>query len=343
MMRGKPASPICFGACVSYTRPPTRCQALAAPQDPRFAVRGAYLRDIRDRVLAYKARLTAAYALMKDVHYLLSATNAQVGYPEVDATDTQLFPAGSPQPYLDLAEAYLKKLINQATRKSTLKLGNAVYGWLSATPSTWDATKSHGEYGYLHLVKVEASIPTRAFAPGISTGPATRFPWVRNWTEGFLGSKRCFELTETDGSVGTRVIRYDEDHDPAQGGLLKLLSGVPLWQVSYGNPRSTATCSPADVVDKCFRVHYKRVPNGSDDAWTYQVAVTGSSSLNGGLNGAFILNPPINATDTGATAGAQDCLNSVEACLQRGVGAETCADYRYDGSKMDVKFKTCGS
>ena len=306
---------------------------LAVNQGEKFVKRAAYLRDIRDRLLVYKTKLTAAYALMMQTTHLLQAG---VGCPVSNPADPQC-PAGSAAPYINLAEAYLQRLMDQASGKSSLKLGNAVYGWLSKTPTSWDATKGRA-YGYLHLVKVEASMPTRECAAGISAN-ATKLPWVRTWTEGFLNSKRCYELNGTEGSVGTRVLRYDEDHDPAQGGALKLLNGMPLWQVSYGNPRSSATCNTADVISKCFETHYKRVPNASGSIWIYQeLGVSGD--LNGGLKGAFILNPPINATDLNS-GGAKACLDSIEPCFEKGVGAETCADYFYDGAKMDIHFKKC--
>ncbi len=284
-----PGRPVCAGAVCSpasssYLANIQESAYLSMNQVAKIAARKRYLQDMNTKAQAAKVIMQNALA------------------------------------YLNTAPGTLRQLVlavDAAVKAGGL--GNqVVYGWFSPRPDDWSGSRG---YGYLHLVKVEAAIPNRSTgAAGFNTC-TDRFPWIRTYTTGFLGSTRCYELTDTSGCVGLRVVRYDEDHDLNENGFLKFLSGLSLWRILYhnphGNPKTAATA--AQVWTNCVLPQTK--PTGTIPAGEH-------------LNEAFMLNPQKAPTRV-------TCVDNINSLLRLGVATETCARYYIENNKYKMAFRKC--
>ncbi|MFH0753759.1 MAG: hypothetical protein V2A70_04270 [Candidatus Omnitrophota bacterium] len=289
---------------------------LAIPQDIKMKKRYDYLITIKGIITPYQAIFDAS----------------------------KLYLTGMGDSIKTAVEAIVKKGVTAATKRT---LGNGIiYGWASPRPEKW---KSGGRSeGYLHVVKIEAVVPTRStglLSIGIDTCASQnsdKMPWVSTATHNW-GSKRCYKLKDHSGCVGVRVIRYDEDHDPKQGGIMAFLSGLPLWRIIYHNPHSGGFNSGCpednpncDIVANCFEQHYSL--REVDTYRKLSDAVDGFPTDDEALKQAFMIGLPIKS---GAPAELTACLSAAEKRLEKGVYAESCAKYEMTSNGMQVAFRKC--
>ncbi len=303
---------VAAGTCsADYIKKISNSATLAVNQSIKMKARAAYLRDLLQH--------------MKDFLPVLQKAHDDI--------------AGKGQQIIGLVNSI------DAVIAAAPHLGNQViYGWLSPRPGAWNTSNAATRKGYLHLVKVEAAIPKHGGA-GFNTCTNT-FPWIRTYTEGILSMTRCYEISDADGCVGTRVIRYDEDHDPAQGGVLKLLSGLPIWQILYRNPHNRNTdvgYNVSDIYRNCIENHYSRKSerDAAGNVTNSYVRLEDTSAAimtQDNLNEAFMINLPLESSMPGPLI---ECYNAAEALLSKGVVSETCARYFISGNKMQMTFRRC--
>ncbi len=333
-------------------------QTLAVAQAPKFTKRSDYLKAIKAQALAFQTTLDATNNYLSNI-------------PDPDNLGI----------YLGPAHTAITGVVNQIKNDSgissaEISLGNKIiYGWVSPRPEKW--RRGGRTDGYLHIVKVEATLPKRSaddYNIGINVC-TNRFAWVKTESKNW-GTKRCYYLRDHTGCVGVRVIRYDEDHDPSQGGVMSFLSGLPLWQILYHNPHTDGSrsediasivepgCTPGvdgypncDIVKNCFQQHYsKRWKNFANPAAGFKYALLQENSptdMAGGyprgdtkLTSAFMLNLPLvrpRGQDDSPPQELIKCLEAAEHRLQRGVYSETCAKYYADGSDISISFRPCST
>jgi len=203
------------------------------------------------------------------------------------------------------------------------KLPNLIiYGWRDQKPPK---NGSRNE-GYWHIVKAEANIPTT-------------LPWIRTWTQGFLGMTRCYGLTADVGTTAVTVTRWDEDHDQS----LYFANHIPLWKAVFHKP-GTPELSTASLDSACAGspstdgslVGWKAIGvNSSTVNALVSAGVDGSTAQN--LSGGFMLN-----AQPGGGSSASTCWNTVTQLLGRGARTKTCAQYfGHVGNHMQIKFVPC--
>ncbi|MEI8011526.1 MAG: hypothetical protein WCI27_03450 [Candidatus Omnitrophota bacterium] len=283
---GRPAVPATAADRAAYKTKINQSLTLAVNQTPKFRLRRLYLKDLQGRANA------ALTGFQSSLNYLNNVPSSG------KKAETTLF---------DLVTAV------QAASVVTTLGNQVVYGWFSPRPASWGSLPR--AYGYLHVVKVEAVIPRRGGVAGFDTC-TNKYPWIRTYTKGFLGSTRCYALTDSNGCVGVRVVRYDEDHDINTNGFLRFLSGVPLWRIMYHNPHADTSVAPtaAQVWDNCVAI-----------APTYDH-----------INEAFLFDP-----EHLPSADAAACAGVVNQLLPLGVSSETCARYYLVGDKYQMRFRNC--
>ena len=222
-----------------------------------------------------------------------------------------------------------------------------IYGWQDEP----DEGQPPGS-GRWHIVKVDARVPKRCegyCGVGGSSDPSN-FPWVRTYSKGFLKSKRCYEMTDTEGMVKARVTRFDE----SRGSSILFPNGVPLWEFRYGHPDRPAG-DPEDMSNL-----YNLV--GLDTTCRTSMVADPPGLPPGPTNvysGAFIMNERLEpSTDqvqcfsdcSGNLACEAVCLGNVECwdgvlnILTRGVTTDTCANYYWHDNTnagMGFKFVSC--
>ncbi|MBF0331980.1 MAG: hypothetical protein HQL17_08620 [Candidatus Omnitrophica bacterium] len=346
-------------ATMDYLDNINKSYTLAARQTAKFQKRSDYLKTVRSEVS------DASPSSFKSI---------------IDAASSYLSVIKDPDTNLNLGDAAtaITNLVNSIMADTIganeLSLGNKIiYGWVSPRPEKWG--NSARTYGYLHIVSVEAVLPKRStgvYDIGISTCPGlnnNKFQWVKT-TKHNWGTKRCYELQEKSGCVGLRVTRYDEDHDPAQGGIMRFLSGLPLWQIVYHNPHSggidyndaaiggTANNPHKDIVDNCFDAHYSRRAFVSGVGSLYKKLVEidpdNAATKAGGfpaatdpdLTKAFMLSLPYDTVAMANSSGEANqklslCKSAAERRLERGVFSETCAKYYTVGNQTRMGFRRC--
>ncbi len=192
----------------------------------------------------------------------------------------------------------------------------AVYGWRS--------DNSGGQRPGWHIVKVETHIPTRCNdACDVSqTGPA-EWPRIKTWTERW-GTKRCYELVNTDGVVKIRVSRYDEQG--SSGKLLRFPNGMPIWQFRFTDPRRPFYAGNLDTL--CGNLALDDPPA--------ELLPIGVKDI---YKGAFLMNKRSTINPNNAA-----CWDYVHRLLASGVMTETCAQYYYHSSPQEalgLKFVPC--
>jgi len=208
-------------------------------------------------------------------------------------------------------------LINARINFDDTDLGlpyHAIYGWK-------DNEKTSGaDDGKWHIVKVEAR--TLNFCDNScgfgQTSPDPEWPRIITYTKGW-GTKRCYELVNTKGSVKFRTTRYDQEGDPE---TLKFPNGVPIWKFRTAHPkRLQGSGFSPDAL------------GGGACAGASIQAFDDLSPTNGIYDGAFIMSK---LQDSNA-----GCWNLAQKLLTRGVMSETCAQYSWMGDRMDFKFVKC--
>jgi hypothetical protein len=251
--------------------------------------------------------------------------------------------------FLECPDGAACKLIEYRIVFDSLPSGlpyQAIYGWQS---------EGDPEPGKWHIVRVDARLPGRCDndctidqTPDADGDPG--WPWVETETSGFLSTKRCYELTGTDGLVKVRVTRFDES-----GAFATLLfpSAVEIWKPTFDRPDrpQTELSDPAGLAAACID---QMIPNSD-----------GSPAMSGtDYYGAFMLNErnpmdsecvntcmadpdPIDCLSVNClpqdNSGCWDLANHL---LSRGVTSEACAQYYFhDGSPygMDFKFVPCAN
>lgn len=308
---GATGKKICTAATGSYLANIQESSLVSVNQVAKFTARKLYLKDMNTKIQAVKVALQDAQAYLSSAPDTLKQLVADINTAQNDMVANAAAVAAA-------AAAAAAATPSMATITKATSLGSQViYGWFSLRPDDWSSAR---EYGYLHIIKVEAAMPNRSTgAAGFNTC-TDKFPWIKTYTKGFLGSTRCYELTDASGCVGLRVVRYDEDHDLNANGFLKFLGGVSLWRIIYHNPHGNPTTSQtaADVWTNCI------LP---------QTKPTGAIPFEGHLNEAFMFNPTSNPLDP--------CVQSVNSLLKLGVSSETCARYYVDGNKYKMAFRKC--
>lgn len=203
----------------------------------------------------------------------------------------------------------------------------AIYGWMSDPPP--GDTLGRGRW---HIVKVEARMPGKcdnacntAQDPDPTIGDPA-WPWIRTYTKNW-GTKRCYELTSTDGVVKFRTIRFDEN----RGSSVLFPNGVPLWEFKYFHPQRPvdyegAGDSYAQTLDNlgnlalCGSSMIDQLPLGAPDGTPDAIYA-----------GAFMLNKPEDNIV---------CWSAVHNLLTRGVVSERCAQYYWhEGTNHGMGFK----
>ncbi len=185
---------------------------------------------------------------------------------------------------------------------------------------------------YWHIVKIKTYTPGFNDCANLISGN-DKVPWTRTYQKGFLGTTRCYELTNANGLSKAVVTRWDEDRQP----LFLANRGFALWKFQFGNanPKVQNNASANDIVTQCV--------GGS--GWK-QIGITERTRkmmkrLNlllteeTALKEAFMLN--------GGEGDDKGCLDVVEQMLRKGVSSESCVRYDLDRSRnsMDFKFVKC--
>ncbi|MBI4309727.1 MAG: hypothetical protein HY591_05300 [Candidatus Omnitrophica bacterium] len=265
-------------------------------QRSKFQARAAYLRGMK-----FKA-----------------AAAAQAMQAFKTSLDTFLAPGGPAQK--------LSQALSEASQAVSQMPNFVVYGWQDPKPP-------NNKRAYWHIVRVEVQAPARCSTGKCCDGITqncniNKLPWVKTYTKGFLGMTRCYELKDYNGKVGTRITRWDENHD-----AITFANKLPLWQLFFHKPGPLAE-ETMDTACIGNNIGFSAATLG---ALGLVVPDIGTSEA---LKGAFMFNAV-------PTAGPQlQCWNAVNQMLNRGVRTQTCAQYFLntgtDGKKhLDLKFVSC--
>lgn len=225
-------------------------------------------------------------------------------------------------------------------------LPNAViYGWVDPAMNNGQTLPGTltGLGGYSHLVKVTAFSPGRdGNATYHISGLQPILPWVNSWTTFFY---QKYGLANRDGNVYVSIKRWDQDHD----NTTNFPNGHLLWKFMFHNPNLVAgRVQPTGIgpLSGCTSTY----PGSADLPFSVGFGIQ-SQTLQGMqlpghalsttdknlLAGAFMLND----VGTGAGTGQIDpnavldpnyenCVNTVETLLQSGTESHACARYSAD-------------
>ncbi|MCR4337126.1 MAG: hypothetical protein NUV91_04895 [Candidatus Omnitrophica bacterium] len=171
------------------------------------------------------------------------------------------------------------------------------------------APRSNGwSDGYWHAAKVEVRIPERCNQECNVDGTRDELPWpgVRSRMESW-DMERCYRLVYKEGLVKVRVIRYDENRDPAG---MKWPNRKPIWRIMNNHPMVGGESQPMNAWVACRR-------NG------FWLGAVDSKLRNQNLwERAFMLN------QIPSSEGPEGCWNTVHReMLKFGVETESCAQY----------------
>ena len=291
--------------------------ATATQQEPEIIRRTTELAFLRDGAVNARATFLNAY---KNFSAFLApcAAGLKLGEGCNDCT------AGGPA----------AKLICARKNLSGDALNFAIYAWQSKPVSGRGPTGTDPDKGYWHIVRSEAFAPQRCFnqcgtevLPSIGTsvgwGDVPPGPPTPGIKRPGLNRIRCYRLQNVEGTVISRVTRYDEDHDSPGASLA---NGQALWKFRYTNPGVPSTTGPGNIAIDC------RHPISYDDGLSVESKLA--------LDGAFMINNNPRK-DPVRVSGA--CFSTLTELLNRGVQSTTCARYYYDGDvkHMSLKFAPC--
>ena len=319
------------GCSAEYRTKIAQSAVLAKNQVEKFKKRSAYLKDLRQRATEVKTGLNDAVTYLSNVPdprdpSKPSGLNAQEMINKY--LDVILF-----ENVCDTSDP------NMPDKCKTVTLGNEViYGWYSPRP----ANVASGQRGYLHLIKVSAAVPSHGSKNG--QGDPKGLPTYTNILPQLSeGKHHVYSLTGYKGCAGARVVRYDEDHDEGRGGVVKFLSGLPLWKILYHNPFSSVDVAweKGQIQQACFDTHYKKVTTTTGGTPSIQyLSVPRFTGELAPLEDAFMIDLPIdNGMGTGTAVAT--CRNTAEKLLQAGVVSQTCVFYTYVNGQPKMQFKPC--
>lgn len=222
-----------------------------------------------------------------------------------------------------------------------------IYAWQDHKPPKHligeRATRPTEEQGYWHIVRVDARSPQRCavFGPPVGGGPPpmlypaacnaaqtlfgdTAWPKIRTYTKSW-GTRRCYAMDQTRGTVKARVARFDEDKD---AGVLKFPTGETIWQPKFSNP-STTLPGTLQNVNTAIELECNDLMN---DYWD----PVANPYFPPEARRAFIMNQEVEDSD---------CWFRLNQYLQRGVYTETCAQYylkeNSPATGFHMKFVPC--
>ncbi len=231
--------------------------------------------------------------------------------------------------------------------QANLPLPNhVIYGWRDPVRDDGNESKR-----YWHIVKADARIPRRC-DNACSTdqsfdGVMTEWPRVKTYTKS-MGTKRCYELDDDEGTVKFRATRYDQNH---KKNAVKFPNGVKIWQFRSSHPKRPdlddtnlgEICKPYMLRDPGGTVLDE--PNLYKDAFMLNLPPLGLGAVDfDALTPQDLLLNPSKAV----TARRAMCWLRVHELLSTGVTSETCAKYYFhqtdDGDRqrgMSFHFVPC--
>ena len=184
------------------------------------------------------------------------------------------------------------------------------------------------EPGMWHAVKVEVRVPGRCNEGLLGQSRpcvADQWPYITEYTRGFLKAKRCYALREDTGRVKVRVIRYDQG---SEGEGIKFPSGQLLWLPRFGHPDVEGEENPTNLEVICANMIDPEI-RAADWRWA-------PSGTHGGWKNAFMLNRvPLRVANKDLPGGTyraspwyHNCWRAVhERVLMYGASTESCAMY----------------
>jgi len=171
---------------------------------------------------------------------------------------------------------------------------SVIYGWVDQTlpnGQTMAGTPSGQPGGYAHIVKVTAYSPGRD--AGGPPGVQPVLPWIHSWNT-FL--YQYYTLDNRDGNVYVSIQRWDQDHANANS----FPNGRALWQFLFHKPSATATqITGNSLLQACSSGTYDGIVAPNTVGFGLQdLTVQGLSSQNAfanpndkeALSSAFMLN-----------------------------------------------------
>lgn len=203
-----------------------------------------------------------------------------------------------------------------------------IYGWRDPKPPK----NEKRDTGYWHVVMAQGQIPMHC-ASGKCI--ASRLPWVRTYTKGFLGRTRCFELTDYTGRVFSKVSRWDEEHD-----AISFANKIPLWKFTFQKPGSyPALLTTLDGA--CAGIGtWNSI--GINNETLEELSLVWGSEINNPtqelLKGAFMI-----SSVPAPGSKEETCYKLVQQLMTRGISSEVCTLYSLSENKkhMEVKFEKC--
>lgn len=192
----------------------------------------------------------------------------------------------------------------------------AIYGWQDNPPKNNPMGR-----GRWHIVKVDARIPDKCDnACGTGGGADPGWPRIKTWTENW-GTRRCFELINTEGMVKFRTTRFDEGTDASP---ILFPSGGDIWKFRRTHPERAYDPNLLIGLDGfCDSGTVRTFPNGTPTT-IYQRA--------------FMINK--------RTALNGVCWDRLHSILAQGASSEACAQYYWHkgiNQGMGFKFVDCAN
>ncbi len=223
-----------------------------------------------------------------------------------------------------------------------------IYGWKDSkakTPTTADQTNNTKPPLLWHLARVEV-----LSAPHCPEGIciARKIPWVRTYSKGFLGTTRCYELTDRNGKAAVRVTRWDQE----TGSTIFFNNMLQLWRVRTSHPNKTNSMKPEDLDAYCSLpgIGLTEVTKNQLYYGTSPDAITDSSlaSLRKKLSGAFMINFPKQDEVTREEKDKlnfKNCLATANGLLGTGISSTSCMAYEgrtsAKGDHMEMFYTNC--
>ncbi|MBN1870033.1 MAG: hypothetical protein JW847_05605 [Candidatus Omnitrophica bacterium] len=227
----------------------------------------------------------------------------------------------------------------------------AVYGWRDEDEILPGGITKRGKW---HIVKTEARVPGMCdeSCSADQEGPDPRWPRIETYTKNW-GTRRCYELFNTEGSVKFRTTRWDEDKsskscaglspcpaacsDCGPGSmstykpLLTFPNGTPIWSFKSGHPLRPIdpVHNPDDLDALCAQSMILEIPGTNTGTTAY--------------GGAFIMNKYVPWDDPEDEPNGS-CWNLAHELLAAGVVNETCARYYWHeglNQGMGIEFVPC--